>query len=97
MIDEIQLEHIPTSTDIQEEDLLVTSGLGGVYPEGYPVAVIEQVTRDESRPFALVTASPLARLDSLRYVLLLGSSGVIENSNTAERPQSDLLSGANNE
>lgn len=33
MIDEIQLEHIPASTDIQEEDLLVTSGLGRVYPE----------------------------------------------------------------
>lgn len=32
-MDEIQLEHIPTSTDIQVGDLLVTSGLGGIYPE----------------------------------------------------------------
>lgn len=33
-VDEIQLEHIPTSTDIQVGDLLVTSGLGGIYPGG---------------------------------------------------------------
>ncbi|MCP3428671.1 rod shape-determining protein MreC [Opacimonas viscosa] len=96
-IDQLSLKFVPHSHDLLVGDILVTSGLGGIFPEGYPVAVIEQVTRDESRPFALVTASPLARLDSLRYVLLLGSSGVIENSNTAERPQSDLLSGANNE
>ena len=37
-IDRINLDHIPISLDIQEDDLLVTSGLGGVYPEGYPVA-----------------------------------------------------------
>ena len=96
-IDQLSLKFVPHSHDLLVGDILVTSGLGGIFPEGYPVAVIEQVKRDESRPFALVTASPLARLDSLRYVLLLGSSGVIENSNTAERPQSDLLSGANNE
>ncbi|POB69188.1 rod shape-determining protein MreC, partial [Vibrio vulnificus] len=42
-IDEIQLEHIPTSTDVQVDDLLVTSGLGGVYPEGYPVAYVTSV------------------------------------------------------
>ena len=39
-MDEIELQHIPTSTDIQQEDMLVTSGLGGVYPEGYPVAYV---------------------------------------------------------
>ena len=71
MIDEIQLEHIPTSTDIQEEDLLVTSGLGGVYPEGYPVAYVSKVDYDPKREFALIKAEPVVEFDKLRYLLLV--------------------------
>ncbi len=52
--DEIQLEHIPTSTDIDVGDMLVTSGLGGVYPEGYPVAYITDVDKDTRREFASI-------------------------------------------
>ena len=70
-IDEIQLEHIPTSTDIQEEDLLVTSGLGGVYPEGYPVAYVESVNYDPQREFAAIKATPVVEFDRLRYLLLI--------------------------
>ncbi|MBU3020644.1 rod shape-determining protein MreC [Aestuariibacter sp. A3R04] len=72
-IDELTLEHVPHSVDIEEGDLLVSSGLGHVFPEGYPVAIVNRVVRDESRPFASVTARPLARLDRLKYLLLLGS------------------------
>ncbi|MCG9545894.1 MULTISPECIES: rod shape-determining protein MreC [Vibrio] len=71
MIDEIQLEHIPTSTDIQEEDLLVTSGLGGVYPEGYPVAYVSAVESDPKREFAVIKAEPVVEFDKLRYLLLV--------------------------
>ncbi|PMH78973.1 rod shape-determining protein MreC, partial [Vibrio cyclitrophicus] len=71
MIDEIQLEHIPTSTDIQEEDLLVTSGLGGVYPEGYPVAYVSSVDYDPKREFAVIKAEPVVEFDKLRYLLLV--------------------------
>ena len=71
MIDEIQLEHIPTSTDIQEEDLLVTSGLGGVYPEGYPVAYVSKVDYDPKREFAVIKAEPVVEFDKLRYLLLV--------------------------
>ena len=71
MIDEIQLEHIPTSTDIQEEDLLVTSGLGGVYPEGYPVAYVSSVDYDPKREFAVIKAEPVVEFDKLRYLLLI--------------------------
>ncbi|NVN82787.1 MULTISPECIES: rod shape-determining protein MreC [unclassified Vibrio] len=71
MIDEIQLEHIPASTDIQEEDLLVTSGLGGVYPEGYPVAYVSAVESDPKREFAVIKAEPVVEFDKLRYLLLV--------------------------
>ncbi|WP_042496397.1 rod shape-determining protein MreC [Vibrio variabilis] len=70
-IDEIQLEHIPTSTDIQPDDLLVTSGLGGIYPEGYPVAHVKSVQRDNRREFANIIAEPVVDFDRLRYLLLI--------------------------
>lgn len=69
--DEIQLEHIPTSTDIEVDDMLVTSGLGGVYPEGYPVAYITNVDRDTRREFASIKAKPVVDFDRLRYLLLI--------------------------
>lgn len=71
LIDEIQLEHIPTSTDIQQDDLLVTSGLGGIYPEGYPVAYVRKVQRDNRREFASIIAEPVVDFDRLRYLLLI--------------------------
>jgi len=74
-LDELLLEHVPHSVDVEVGDMLVTSGLGHVFPEGYPVAQVSKVTRDESRPFAIVVAKPVARLDRLRYLLLLWPEG----------------------
>ncbi len=71
VLNEISLEHVAHSADVQVGDLLVSSGLGKVFPEGYPVARINKVVRDESKPFALVTATPSAQLDRLKYLLLL--------------------------
>ncbi|MBR9793305.1 MAG: rod shape-determining protein MreC [Gammaproteobacteria bacterium] len=70
-IDELYLTHVAHSADIREGDVLVSSGLGEVFPEGYPVAEVTQVIRDESRPFAQVTIAPQARLNRLKYLLLL--------------------------
>ncbi|CAM3720385.1 Cell shape-determining protein MreC [Vibrio aerogenes CECT 7868] len=67
----IQLEHIPGSTDIEEGDLLASSGLGGVYPEGYPVARVTRVDRDTRREFAVIEAVPVVEFDRLRYLLLV--------------------------
>ena len=68
---ELTLEHVAHSTDIEVGDVLISSGLGNVFPQGYPVAEISEVIRDESRPFAYVKASPVAKLDRLKYLLLL--------------------------
>ncbi|MBD1576171.1 rod shape-determining protein MreC [Vibrio sp. S11_S32] len=70
-IDSIQLEDVPTSTDIQTGDLLVTSGLGGRYPEGYPVGYVTSVKNDNRRPFAEIKAKPVVEFDRLRYLLLV--------------------------
>lgn len=69
--DELILDNLPRTIDIVKGDLLVTSGLGGRFPEGYPVAIVEAVQNDGSSHFARVTARPLASFDRLRYLLLL--------------------------
>ncbi|MGV6989437.1 rod shape-determining protein MreC [Testudinibacter sp. P80/BLE/0925] len=69
--DELQLDNVPHSVDIVKGDLLVTSGLGGRFPEGYPVAIVDSVSTDKQNYFAVITAKPLASLERLRYLLLL--------------------------
>ena len=64
-------QYVPHSADIKKGDLLVTSGLGGKYPKGYPVATVLKVIKNESRPFAQVYSQPIAKMDKLRYLLLL--------------------------
>lgn len=78
----MELMHVPHSTDLEVGEMLFTSALGGVYPEGYPVAVITEVERDESLPFAQVQARPVAQLDRIRMVLLLWPG---ENEETFDR------------
>lgn len=69
--DELELEHLPANTDIRVGDVLVTSGLGGRFPEGYPVAVVSSVNIDNQRAYTVIKAHPTAGLQRLRYLLLL--------------------------
>ena len=70
-IDAMHLVHVPDTADIKEGDLLVSSGLGGRFPTGYPVAKVESVMHDPGRPFAEVIIRPTAALDRMRHVLLV--------------------------
>lgn len=64
------VRHVATTTDIKEGDTLVTSGLGGRFPPGYPVAVVTSIELVPGAAFATVIARPLAKLDRGRHVLL---------------------------
>lgn len=68
---ELELPHIPNNEDVKVGDLLVTSGLGGRFPRGYPVGTITKVEFDPGSPFARITARPVAQLDRIREVMLL--------------------------
>ena len=70
----LDLPFVTNNADIQPGDLLVTSGLGGAFPAGYPVAVVATVNRIPQDPFADVTATPTAALDQVREVMLIWSS-----------------------
>ena len=71
LADELQLSHVASSTDIKAGDLLVTSGMGGGFPPGYPVAVVTAVTEGEEQSFLKVKAKPTALLDQSRHLLLV--------------------------
>jgi len=72
-IGKLTLPFLTVDSDVVVGDLLVTSGLGGIYPAGYPVGEITKVERDSAQTFAIVEARPLARLDRDREVLLIWS------------------------
>jgi rod shape-determining protein MreC len=73
----LDLPFITNNADIRSGDLLVTSGLGGAFPAGYPVAVVDTVNRIPQEPFADVTAIPAASLDQVREVMLIWSASDI--------------------
>jgi len=72
-VNALDLPYLPTNSDIREGDLLVTSGLGGKFPSGYPVARVTRVDRAPDNAFALISAEPAAHLDRSREVLVVWS------------------------
>ncbi len=70
-IDRLELEFVPVTTDIRAGDLVVTSGLGGRFPRGYPVGEVIAVAIDPNSSFASVAVKPSALLDRSRHVLIV--------------------------
>lgn len=87
-ISRLELVNVPNNADIAVDDLLVTSGLGGRFPAGYPVARVVSVTVEPGFPFAQITATPTAALDRSRQVLLVRSSS--RPARTAEDAASEI-------
>ncbi len=67
----LQLQYLAATADIRVGDLLVSSGLGGVFPRGYPVGRVSRVERDLRETFMQVDALPTAAIERSRYVLLV--------------------------
>jgi rod shape-determining protein MreC len=65
------LPYLPGNADVKPGDQLVTSGLGGVFPAGYPVVRVTEVHRDAVQPLAQVRATPYADVDIDREVMLV--------------------------
>jgi rod shape-determining protein MreC len=68
---QLELRYMPTQTDIQPGDRLLTSGIDRVYPAGIPVALVSRVSRSQSGPYLRVECQPLAGLNRARAVLVL--------------------------
>jgi rod shape-determining protein MreC len=68
---ELELEFVTQTQDMQAQDLLVSSGMGQVFPKNYPVAEIISVYADPGLDFATVRARPIAQMASTRHVMLV--------------------------
>jgi rod shape-determining protein MreC len=84
-IDRLIHNFVAHSADVKKGDLLVTSGLGGKYPEGYPVSRVVLVRTDESSEFATIYSKPVAQIDRLRYILLLSKEKVVSTSTAPQK------------
>jgi rod shape-determining protein MreC len=84
----LSLPYLPQNADVIVGDLLVSSGLGGVYPPGYPVGKITAVTRDPGQPLLAIEAAPLAGLDRDPEILLVWfDNNVIEPVEDRPEPE----------
>ncbi len=70
-LDRLSLPFLPSNADVREGDLLVSSGLGGTFPPGYPVGTVRRVEGITGQPFLEIDAEPAAALNRIREVLLL--------------------------
>lgn len=69
--DTLKVPYLTSASDIKEGDLLVSSGMGGTFPPGYPVAQVSRIVNDPNEAFLAVTAKPAAQLNHGKQVMLI--------------------------
>ena len=67
----IDLPYLPANVDIVQGDMLVTSGIDGIYPMGLAVAKVTKIERNPDSPFAHIISTPVAGIENHRQILLL--------------------------
>ena len=67
----LRMPYLPNAADVEVGDLVISSGLGGVFPSGYPVGYVSQVERRPGQGFSEIFVEPAAKLDRAREVLLV--------------------------
>ncbi|PFG09514.1 MULTISPECIES: rod shape-determining protein MreC [unclassified Marinobacter] len=75
----LELVHVPDTANIREGDLLVSSGLGGRFPRGYPVAEVSRISKEPGEPFITIEATPTATLNQSRMLLVVFQALVPDN------------------
>jgi len=69
--DNVQLNFIPVSSEVKIGDILESSGLGGIFPAGYPVAKIAKIETQGDNPYFKISATPIAKLNQSHKVLII--------------------------
>lgn len=90
--DSLQLRDIPLSAGVEVGDEIVTSGLGGRFPPGFPVGTVTALRPDDTHAFLVGEMKPAAQLDRGRDVLLLRPGAAIRLPAAGELPQPSLPS-----
>ncbi len=73
--DMIELRYMATNADIQEGDMLTTSGVDGVFPPGLPVAKVVRIERRSESIFARILCQPIALTQGVRNVMVVTPVG----------------------
>lgn len=68
---DLELTDIPLTADVKVGDILVTSGLGGRYPAGYPVGMVKVIKHNPGEQFAQIIVTSTAKLNQSQQVLLI--------------------------
>lgn len=90
---QLNLPFLPNNADILPGDILVTSGLDDTFPQGYPVALVDQFIQQPNKPFATISATPVANLDRSREVLMVWThSKLVPLDNSATNNPAPLSS-----
>lgn len=91
-VNRLELVHVPDTADIREGDMLVSSGLGGRFPKGYPVAEVVSIEKEPGEQFMRIEASPRAQLNRSQMVLVvfqpvtMREDALPEEATTGEMP-----------
>ena len=67
----LRINTLPTNSNLQKDDIIITSGLGGRYPEGFPVGTITEISREVGSPFLEVEVLPFANLKTINEVWVI--------------------------
>jgi len=76
----LELRFMPVNAELQNGDLLVTSGIDGTYPAGLPVAVVSNIERNAAYAFARITCTPAAGVSSFGQVLIVSTSDKVREN-----------------
>jgi len=88
-LDQLELHNLPLNSDIEVGDLLVTSGLGGRFPPGYPVGQVSLIEKPPGAPFLSIHVRPTAHLERARELLLVIPRDSNSFAATASATQAD--------
>ncbi len=67
----LKINTLPTNSNLKKGDIVITSGLGGRYPEGFPVGTVKEITTEAGKPFLEVEILPFANLKTINEVWVI--------------------------
>lgn len=83
--DSVSVPYLTSASDIREGDLLISSGMGGIFPPGYPVGVVTRIANDPNEAFLEITAKPAAQINHSKQVLLIWADQAAAGHDTAKK------------
>ncbi len=83
----LKIPFLSFQADIEVGDVLVTSGLGEVFPAGYPVAEVSSIQGLAGEPFLTIEARPFAEMNKVKNILLLDQPLIARNTGVSENSQ----------